>query len=110
MVLKTSAFVKSYDRQTKWTCFLIENDDFENSMAGLIKLQIFLIKNIPKVDSSYTCSAVINLHSPLKKDDNYYPQVILKEPKYIEKKVITPINDILSDCFSSHEFNDSDQE
>ena len=24
---KTSAYVKSYDEQTKWMCFLIENDD-----------------------------------------------------------------------------------
>ena len=24
---KTSAYVKNYDEQTKWMCFLIENDD-----------------------------------------------------------------------------------
>ena len=27
MLHKTSADVKSYDRQTKWMCFLIEDDD-----------------------------------------------------------------------------------
>ena len=27
MLPKTSAYVKSYDGQTKWTYFLIENDD-----------------------------------------------------------------------------------
>ena len=27
MLPKTSAYVKSYDRQTKWMCFLIEDDD-----------------------------------------------------------------------------------
>ena len=27
MLPKTSEYVKSYDGQTKWMCFLIENDD-----------------------------------------------------------------------------------
>ena len=27
MLPKTSAYVKSYDGQTKWMCFLIEDDD-----------------------------------------------------------------------------------
>ena len=40
----------------------------------------------PKVDSNHTCLAVISLDSALKKDDNYYPKVFLKECKYIEKK------------------------
>ena len=35
------------------------------------KLQIFTVKT--------TCLAVISLDSALKKDDNYYPQVFLKE-------------------------------
>ena len=47
----------------------------------------FSDKEIPKVDSDHTCLAVISLDSALKKDDNYYPQVFLKERKYIEKKV-----------------------
>ena len=28
MLLKTSTYVKSYDGQTKWMYFLIEDDDF----------------------------------------------------------------------------------
>ena len=52
------------------------------------------------LDSNHTCSAVISLDSALKKDENYYPQVFLKECKYIEKKVIRHIHDNLSD-FSS---------
>ena len=28
MLLKTSAYVKTYDEQTKWMYFLIEDDDF----------------------------------------------------------------------------------
>ena len=67
----------------------------------------FYDKKIPKVDSSNTCFTVIRLDSALKKDDNYYLQVFLKECKYIEKKVIMHINDSLSDFSSSDE---SDEE
>ena len=42
----------------------------------------FLDKEIPKVDSNHICLAVINFDSPLKKDENYYPQVFLKQCKY----------------------------
>ena len=47
----------------------------------------FYDKEIPKVDSNHTCLAVISLDSALKKDENYYPQVFLKECKYIKEKV-----------------------
>ena len=36
------------------------------------KVTNFYDKKNPKVDSSYTCSAVISLDSVLKKDGNYY--------------------------------------
>ena len=62
------------------------------------------------VDSNHICLAVISLDFALKKDDNYYLQVFLKERKYIEKKVIMHINDNLSDFFSSDESDDSDEE
>ena len=39
-----------------------------------------------KVDSNHTCLAVISLDSTLIKHENYYPQVFLKECKYIEEK------------------------
>ena len=39
------------------------------------------------MDSNYTCLVVISLDSALKKDDNYYQQVFLKDYKYIKKKV-----------------------
>ena len=48
----------------------------------------FYDKELSKVDSNYTCLAVICMDSALKKDGNYYPQVFLKECKYIKKKVI----------------------
>ena len=58
---------------------------------------------IPKMNSNYTCLAVISLDSTLKKDKNYYLQAFLKDCKYIEKKVIRHINDNLSDFSSSDE-------
>ena len=67
-------------------------------------------KEIPKVNSNYTCLAVISLDSALKKDENHYPQVFLKECKDIKKKLIWHINDNLSD-FSSSDYSDhSDEE
>ena len=36
------------------------------------------------MDSNHTCVAVVSLDSALKKDGNYYPQVFLKECKYID--------------------------
>ena len=61
----------------------------------------FYDKRIPKVDSNYTCLAVISLDSALKKDDSYYLQVFLKECKYIERKALRHINENLSDFCSS---------
>ena len=48
-------------------------------------------KEIPKVDFNLTCLAVISLDSALNKDGNYYPQVLLKEYKYIKKVIIRHI-------------------
>ena len=54
----------------------------------------FCNKEITKVDSYHTCLAVISLVSALKKNHNYYPQVFLKECKYIEEKVARHIHNI----------------
>ena len=43
----------------------------------------FYDKKILKLDFNYTCLAVTSQDSALKKDDNYHPQVFLKECKYI---------------------------
>ena len=59
------------------------------------------------MDSYHISLAVINLDSALKKDENYYLEVFLKECKYIEKKVIRHIDDNLIDFSSSDE---SDEE
>ena len=45
----------------------------------------FYDKEIPKVDSNHTFLYVISLDSVLKKDENNYPQVFLRECKYIKK-------------------------
>ena len=63
----------------------------------------FYNKKIPKVDSNYTCLAKISFDCTLKKDEDYYRQVFLKECKYIERKVIRHINDNLSDFSSDDE-------
>ena len=42
----------------------------------------FQIKEIPKVDSNHTCSAVININSALKRRE----KTVLKEWKYIENE------------------------
>ena len=70
----------------------------------------FYDKKIPKVHCNHTCLAVISLDSALKKDDNYYPQVFLKECKFVDKKVIRHINDNFSDFSSSDESDESDEE
>ena len=70
----------------------------------------FYEEKISNVDSNLTCLAVISLDSSLKKDENYYLKVFLKEYKYIEKNVIRHINDHLSDFSSSDDPDDSDEE
>ena len=45
----------------------------------------------------------------LKIEENYYPQVFLRECKYIEKKVVRHINDNLSDFSLSDESDVSDE-
>ena len=64
----------------------------------------FYGKNVSKVDSNHTCLVVIALGSALKKDNNYHPQVLLNECKYIEQKLVRHIHDNLSDfSYSSDE-------
>ena len=126
MLPKTSAYVKSYDRQTKWMYFLTEDDDLlekyniildkvsadikkefdsepvysKNYLKTKIKscddeVTDFYDKKVPNLESNHTCLAVINLDSALKENDNYYPQVFLKECKYIEERVVRHIHDSL---------------
>ena len=112
MLPKTSAYIKSYDRQTRWIYFLNEDDDLlekyntiQHKVSAikvnsepiynkkLLKAQKhyhgdevtdIYDKKIPKVDSNHTCLTVISLTFTLKKDQSYYLQAFLKECKYIE--------------------------
>ena len=68
----------------------------------------FYNKEIPTVDSNHTCLVVISLDSALKKDENYYPQVSLKECKYTEKKAVRHTHDNLIDSPCSS--GESDEE
>ena len=63
----------------------------------------FYVKKIPKVDSNHPCLAVFSLEFSLNKDDNYYPQVFLKEFKYIKEKLITYVGDNFGEFPSSDE-------
>ena len=56
-------------------------------------------KGVPKVDSNYTCLAEISLDSILKTDENYFPQVFLKNGNVFFKKVIGHIIDDLENSF-----------
>ena len=134
MLPKTSAYVKSFDGQTKWMYFLIGDDgllekhDFisdkvdtdikkdsepvynKRFLKAKIKSYVneaigFYDKQMPKARTVYTCLAVINVDSALKKDENCYPQVFLKERKYIEKVIRHIIED---PKISSDESDESD--
>ena len=56
----------------------------------------FYDQKISQLDSNHTCLAVISLDSALKKDDSYYALALLRECKYIKKKVIRHTNENLS--------------
>ena len=104
---KTSVYVKSYDGQTKWMYFLIEDDDLLgkcNTISGNVSADIkkqfdsepvknflktkkkshgdkvtdFYDKKVPKFDCNHTFLAVISLDSAFKKDENYYLQTVFK--------------------------------
>ena len=69
-----------------------------------MRLMISMLEN----GSNYICWPVILIASLLKKVENYYLQVLLKECKYIEKKVIKSITDDLK--FSTGKSDESDEE
>ena len=95
MLPKISTHVKSYDNQTKWMYFLIENNDvlrkIEIKSALTLKKNLktkikyyndestdFHDKEMPKAGSNHTFLGVITIEPSLRNDENYYPQVFLK--------------------------------
>ena len=49
----------------------------------------FNARKIPEADFNYICGSVILIDSIPKRDKNYYPQVLSKKYKYIEKEKIS---------------------
>ena len=58
------------------------------------------------MDSTHTCLAVISFDSALEKNENYHPQVFLKQYKYIKINIV--YTDITQDIKSFS--NNSDKE
>ena len=76
-----------------------------------MKLKIFTIRKFQIADSNHTYLAVISSDSALKNDENYYPQVLLKKYKYIEKKVVRHIINNLESSSDGSDYSDySDEE
>ena len=121
MLPKISAYVKSYDGQTKWIYILIEDDDLLEKVSADIKNEVdsepvcsknFLKTKIKshsdELTDFYDKNILSLLDSSLKKDDNYYPQSFLKECKFVEKKLVRHIHDSLRDF--SYLSDESDEE
>ena len=72
------------------------------------KVIYFYYSKNTQVAFGHTYLAVISVNYALKKDGNHYPQVFLKECKYIEKKVVRHITDELEG--SSDDSDDSGEE
>ena len=66
----------------------------------------FQDREVPKVDTNYTCLTVTSLDYVLKIDENYYLQMSLKECKYIKKSNWT--YDFLEDLENSPDDSDED--
>ena len=73
-----------------------------------MKLQLFNDKEMLTVGSNHTCLAVITIVSALVKAENQYPEVYLKESKYIEKEVIRHVIEYLE--ISSNNSDEYDAE
>ena len=61
-------------------------------------------KEISQADSNYICLAVVLIDCIFKNDKNYYPQVSLKECKYIETNMTRYItNDLENSSDDSYD-------
>ena len=86
------------DIKKEFDCESVYNKEFLKTKikSHCDEVTDFNDKGIVKVDSNHTCAAVISLDSALMKDEHYYPQVFLKECKYIQKKVVRCIMSLIS--------------
>ena len=76
----------------------------------VMKLQIVMLKKLLRWTLAILVLALISLDSAVSKDGSYYPQVLLKECKYIKKKVIRYIIDDLESSFGGSDDSDNSNE
>ena len=50
---------------------------------------------------------MISFDSALKKDENYYPQSLSREPIYIKRKVIRHITDDLENSYDDSDYSEN---
>ena len=65
----------------------LERENYLRTKAKSLKKNFFFHNGkIPKKNSDCICLSLILIVSVLKKDENYYPQILLKERKYFAKE------------------------
>ena len=89
MLPKTSPYVKSYDGQTKWVYFSIEDDDLlkkYNAIWNKVSADIKKEFDSEPVNNKEFLKTKKNIMAMKLHHQNYYRQVFLREGKYILKK------------------------
>ena len=110
MTKKKVNWIVTLTQEMKWSSTRLKNDDICNKVNNSIKKEVdckpiynikflktkirsyvdkttdFCSRKIPEIGSNYIHWSVLVINSVLKKDENYYPQVFLKERRYIEKE------------------------
>ena len=104
MLPKTNAYVKSYDGQTKWMHFLIEDDDL------LKKYNTIWDKVGADIKKEFDSKPVYNKNFLKTKIKSYGDEVTDFYDKEIPKVDSRQINDNLSDFSPSDYSDDSDEE
>ena len=68
----------------------------------------FQDKKMPKEKAPCNCLSIIMLHSVIKAKEKYYPQTLLAECKYEQKRIKTEnlIDDNLEKSLSDNDYND----
>ena len=73
----------------------------------IVLLQIFTVKKMPKEKVPCKCWSIIMLHSVIEAKKKYYPQALLEECKYEQKRIKMEnlINDDLEKSESDSDFD-----
>ena len=74
----------------------------------VVWIQIFWTKKMPKEKASCNCLSIIMLDFVVKAKKKYYPQTLLEECKYEQKKIKTENlnDDDLEKSLSDNDYND----